>query len=593
MSMRIKDLFIIALALVVGAASLIGAAMQLEGIGSAREEMGLVATTALENAPPSLAFATVALGAFRGLLVNVLWIRADNLKEEGKFFDAKQLAEWITILQPRFSAVWDFHAWNMAYNISVAIPNTQPEERWRWVRNGYELLRDRAIPLNPNSIILYRSLAWIFQHKIGGVSDDCHRYYKQQLALSIRAVLGEHPDNAFFDRLAGAAPSLEALLAEPAVAEFVNDLQQADPAFANRNRLVDTYLSLRQQPGRFSDEAFAVIDYWRDSEALEAFDIFARAAKLRSEWQFDIDYMIELNRRFGPRDIDDPEMTYPLNWEHPAAHAMYWGALGLDVAGRPDQYRVDEKNTDRIIFHSLQMLYRRGRVVLYEQEEHWGRAVFELPDMRMFDVTNEFWQDIIGKYEEFEGGNPKAVRGGHKNFLENAVLMFYQSGHTRKAEQIYRQLRTQHEYDDQGFVREEYKVPMMTFMRNRLREELESIGIHDAAEFIVTTLKESYFRYALHEDDEAAGRENLAREVYTLYQREMGDYEQERVGLPPMDRLRYAALMMFLEDPMYPEHMRGNLLSRIQIERPEMFERLRRQEERLFEEFQRQQQQQP
>ncbi|NLK41005.1 MAG: hypothetical protein GX298_02985, partial [Planctomycetes bacterium] len=159
--MQTKDFFIIILCLAVGAATLIGAAMQLDGIRTAREEMGLVATTALENAPPSLAFATVALGAFRGLLVNILWIRADNLKQEGKFFDAKQLAEWITTLQPRFAAVWDFHAWNMAYNISVAIPNTQPEERWRWVRNGYELLRDRAIPLNPKSIILYRSLAWI------------------------------------------------------------------------------------------------------------------------------------------------------------------------------------------------------------------------------------------------------------------------------------------------------------------------------------------------------------------------------------------------------------------------------------------------
>ncbi|HDS83658.1 MAG TPA: hypothetical protein ENN97_00435, partial [Phycisphaerales bacterium] len=219
---------------VLGAAFLIGAAMQLDDIRSAREEMGLVATAALENAPPSLAFATVALGAFRGLLVNILWIRADNLKQEGKFFDAKQLAEWITTLQPRFAAVWDFHAWNMAYNISVAIPNTQPEERWRWVRNGYELLRDRAIPLNPNSILLYRSLAWIFQHKIGDIADDCHRYYKKELALSMRAVLGERPDSALFEKLAATPQTLEGILADPKVREFVEALRQVDSAFENR-----------------------------------------------------------------------------------------------------------------------------------------------------------------------------------------------------------------------------------------------------------------------------------------------------------------------------------------------------------------------
>lgn len=585
-----KNFFIVALCLIVGAAFLVGAAMQMDAIHTARQEMGLVANTPLENAPPSLAFATVAMGAFRGLVVNILWIRADNLKQEGKFFDAKQLAEWITTLQPRFAAVWDFHGWNMAYNISVAIPNTQPEERWRWVRNGYELLRDRAIPLNPNSIILYRSLAWIFQHKIGEVSDDCHRYYKKELAMSMRSLLGEQPDNDLFSRMATAPQSLDILLTDTEVARFVGDLQNADATFKDRTRLVDNYLSLRQTPARFSDEANAVIEDWQSTKALEAFDVFARASKLRSEWKFDIDFMIGLNRKFGPTDVNDPNRTFPLNWEHPATHAIYWGALGLEVAGRPDQYRVDEKNTDRIVFHSLQMLFRRGRIVLYEEPEK-GTSVFLLPDMRMFDVCDRFWQEIIGKYEEFEGGNPKAVRGGHKNFLENAVIMFYQAGHTRKAAQIYRQLQIQHEFDDVGVVRTEYKVPMMTFIRNRLREELEGISIYDAMEFIVATLKESYFRYAMHEDDDAAGRENLAREVYEMYQKEMGLQEQERVGLPTMERLRYGAFMMFLEDTMYPETMRLNLLGRIRAERPDLFEQLQLQEKQLFEEMRQQQQQ--
>jgi hypothetical protein len=147
-----------------------------------------------ENAPPSLVFATVAMGAFRGLIVDILWMRADKLKEDGQFFDARQLAEWITTLQPRFASVWEFNAWNMAYNISVAIPATQPEQRWRWVKNGYELLRDEGIPLNPKSSQLYRELARIFQHKMGGVSDDAHKYYKLQLAEALGPLL-ESPDN--------------------------------------------------------------------------------------------------------------------------------------------------------------------------------------------------------------------------------------------------------------------------------------------------------------------------------------------------------------------------------------------------------------
>ncbi len=589
--MRIKDIIIVVLCVLLGAAFLIGAQRQVGGIHAARQKMGLVAVAPLENAPPSLAFATVAMGAFRGLVVNILWMRADNLKQEGKFFDARQLAEWITTLQPRFAAVWDFHAWNMAYNISVAIPNTQPEERWRWVRNGYELLRDRAIPLNPHSILLYRSMAWIFQHKIGDISDDCNRYYKKEIAQSIRSVLGERPDHALFDRLAAAPKTVDAVLADPQVAQLIADLAAADAALADQGKLADNYLALRQNPQRFDKKAFEVIDAWRDTPALDALDIFARASKLVSEWKFDIAFMIELNRQYGAVDPIDASKTYPLNWEHPAAHAIYWAALGLKKAGRPEQYRIDEKNTDRIVFHSLQMLYRNGRVVLYEEPEK-GTAVFLLPDLRMFEVCDKFWIRIIEKYEEFEGGNPKAVRGGHKNYLENALVMFYQAGHTAKAAQIYRRLQTEHEVDEQGFVRKEYQVPMMTFIRNALKEELHSIGLTDAVEFIASVLRESYFRYALREDDEAAGRENLAKEVYEIYQREMGNEESDRVGLPSMDRLRYAALMGFLEDSMYPETMRMNLLSRIQIERPDMFEKLQQQEKQLFEEMEKQQKEQ-
>src|SRR4030042_4765042 len=173
--MRLRDATVIFICIFLAAVLFTIAGSRLDYINSQRAVMKLVINEPLENAPPSLAFATVAMGAFRGLVVDALWMRADNLKEQGQFFDARQLAEWITILQPRFAAVWEFQAWNMAYNISVAIPATQPDQRWRWVKNGYELLRDEAIDkYKLNNIELYRELARIFQHKIGGISDDVH-----------------------------------------------------------------------------------------------------------------------------------------------------------------------------------------------------------------------------------------------------------------------------------------------------------------------------------------------------------------------------------------------------------------------------------
>jgi hypothetical protein len=36
----------------------------------------------------------VALGGFRGLIVNALWIRASEMQDEDKFFEMAQLADW-------------------------------------------------------------------------------------------------------------------------------------------------------------------------------------------------------------------------------------------------------------------------------------------------------------------------------------------------------------------------------------------------------------------------------------------------------------------------------------------------------------------
>ncbi|MEX1016253.1 MAG: hypothetical protein WDZ31_05860 [Phycisphaeraceae bacterium] len=155
------------------------------------------------------AIPAAAMGSFRGLAVDILWYRAETLKNEGKFWEAATLAEWITTLQPRFPQVWSFHAWNMAYNISVQTHT--PEERWNWVNKGVRLLREEGIPNNPTAIRLYRELGWIFFHKFGQYADDMHWYYKLELAREWQEVLGTPVQSASGEEaVAGFAPVADA-----------------------------------------------------------------------------------------------------------------------------------------------------------------------------------------------------------------------------------------------------------------------------------------------------------------------------------------------------------------------------------------------
>lgn len=576
--MRWRDLLVWIVCGIVAAGLLWTAGSQLDSINANRKAMRLVINDPVENAPPSLAWATVAMGAFRGLVVDILWMRADALKEQGQFFDARQMAEWITMLQPRFAAVWEFQAWNMAYNISVAIPSSQPDQRWRWVKNGYELLRDQGIPLNRKSLALYRELGRIFQHKMGGITDDAHKYYKIQFAREIGPVV-EGTDQAFFEALAKARTDWAQIAADPNLRPLIGALQEADPAFADPQAFAGRYLALVQDPNRYGPAARRVFESFEGTPAMEQLDVTAKAYQVRHVWRMDPAFMVELNRQYGPVDFNDPNHVIPLDWRHPDTHAIYWAAKGLQVAAQDEGRSLEtvELNTDRIIIHSLQNLFRYGKLLFFNvmvsaPETEGGPAepptlvtdVFLRPDLRMFDRYHRALLALLDKYNS-SGSREETLGTGHRNMLKNAILSFYQAGLVAQAERIYREMRGLYPLP-------EFSLPLSEFCRLRFVEELDGLGIHDATEQVLSLLKESYYYYAIGSDDEAFGSETLARQVYDHYQKD--NWDDTRLALPQFPRMRYTALIDLLQDPQYPPYLQENLKARIQAERPQLFEQL-------------------
>jgi hypothetical protein len=193
MNARAKQIIMLALV----AAFLFGSGRLQKSLDRDRATLGLTISQPLQDAPPVLALTTQALGGFRGLISNFLWMRADTLQMNDQFFEAAQLANWITDLEPHYSQVWAYEGWNMAWNISVKFKDFS--DRWRWVTNGLVLLRDRGLQYNPDNVIIYQQLAWIFQNKMGEYLDDANNYYKEQWATEMRPYFG--PNGTNFDAL--------------------------------------------------------------------------------------------------------------------------------------------------------------------------------------------------------------------------------------------------------------------------------------------------------------------------------------------------------------------------------------------------------
>ena len=92
-----------------------------------------------------------------------------------------------------------------------------------------ELLRDDGLRYNPNEVLLYRELAWFFQHKLGQNLDDASMYYKQQWSDEMAKVFAKK------------APNLEELI-HPAPEPLPEDEQAVKPhliRFTNVNDNVE------------------------------------------------------------------------------------------------------------------------------------------------------------------------------------------------------------------------------------------------------------------------------------------------------------------------------------------------------------------
>ncbi|HZW11526.1 MAG TPA: hypothetical protein VFF69_16620 [Phycisphaerales bacterium] len=450
------------------------------------------ADTAEEGDPPEVSLG-IAMGAFRGVFVNWLWFRATDLKEKGQYYEAMELARAITRLQPRFPHVWVFHAWNMAYNISVATQT--PEERWQWVQAGIRLLRSEGIPANPNDMLLHKELAWIFLHKVAGITDDANQFYKRKLAEEWTIVLGEPPTTIDGDRsrqgavnrfaawlqvIADAPETPEELAAaSPKAVELLGRLEEGwgirDDMDILRRYAVHQALSrsVRRQEAvaAMKDRSLAFARLLDDPEYAEAWPVLIshiRRRVLTEEYNMEPARMIRYTRKYGPID-----------WRHPAAHALYWSARGVEESltrwTEENKQDFDFINTDRVTIQSLQELYRSGEIFFNFFDSITGGASFYLAAVNPHFVESygEVLGELVARSWADRAKRPYTVySAGYENFLRDAVRFFYRRGQRDLAEKYYHELAT---YPGQNINNPYFKIdvsqPLDRFVLTELQED--------------------------------------------------------------------------------------------------------------------------
>jgi len=143
-------------------------------------------------------FPRLTLGGFRGLVATILWIQAENDKTDRKWIDLNTKYDIIGALQPYFTSVYIFHAWNQAYNLSAQWHDQ--EDKYKWVLDGLTYL-NKGEDYNPQNVDLTVEQGNMYFLKLGG-SFERHFYrshwradmarfvdlhnYDQEIAANVR-----------------------------------------------------------------------------------------------------------------------------------------------------------------------------------------------------------------------------------------------------------------------------------------------------------------------------------------------------------------------------------------------------------------------
>ena len=490
---RFKKLVIFTVLIIISAAALFGIRKVEHNMDNIVDESRLRFSGDVRNAPPLVVFTSVALGSFRGLIADLLWLRSENLKQEKSYFEMVQLARWITDLQPNYSGGTAYLAWNLAYNISVTCSNH--EDRWRWVNEGVSLIRDKALVYNPEDPVLYKELAWIFQHKLGNVLDDANLLYKNRLGMQIINILGT------------GTPDWEVLAAAPRSREEFLKLYPADHRLWQIAR-EQGYNDFNALFLAFKNEAPAVLPKELAAKLGETefkkVDNFLRAELLRERLKLDPAKILEIDRKYGKMD-----------WRVPESQAIYWATVGIEKTPGKEDLRCA-----RLITQSLQAAFRGGRMLT--MDEKTLSYVQIVPNLALADAAYNTYLDTQMQYDQASGA-ASSFRSARINFLKDAIPLIYTHGNITKAEEFFRKLIKEDGPQKQRTLDE--------FVMAEFAEDVRDADVKKVSAIISELIFRSIINLIYNDHDAAVANERLARYIHRKYTRENVDVKRNK--LPP------------------------------------------------------------
>ena len=470
--------------------------------------------------PVSLSITTFALGPLRALIVDSLWWRAIRQQDRGEYFDALQLADWITKMQPTYASVWAFHGWNMSYNIAHDFADK--EDRWQWILRAIHLLRDEGLKYNPDNIIIRHELARIFYDRIGNKIDPAAEYFKNQWAFKMMEYL-DNGTRGELERLNEAASTLQELKERPFVNEYIQATLKQGIDILDLNKNIPMPAGVKVN----------IAERVQKEASKEVYNYYKRY-RIEHELKLKIPRVLQIDRDYGP-----------LDWRLHQAHTIYWAA-----EDRFEAFMKSGVNYAKIIRQSMIESFYEGRL-------------FHDPAKNVITRTNNL--HIIGTIHDYveyllENQFSRRVDKIHRDFLVSAVAILYTFNQHKLSRELF-----EHYKEDYLQGR---NVSYETFIMRSLKKVLSwarSSGERGA--LVEAAIYKSFEWLDLGEYDRANGYQNLAKLVWQNHQNQ---HQNDAAKLlPPFQQIVQAARDRFINSHKIEEKTLNARLKRAEMKKPE------------------------
>jgi hypothetical protein len=448
------------------------------------------------DVPPTLAVTTFALGPLRALVVDSLWWRAIQQQNNGEYYDAMQLSDWITQLQPTYSSVWAYQGWNMAFNILADF--NDPEVKWQWVQRSIRLMRDEGLRYNPDDTLIKQELGRIFYDKIGGVNDAASPYYRRQWAFEMMK---------YFDT--GNRRELEALVAIPKTEEELRKLPEVELYIQEAKRAGIDVMDFKKRPPKPGS-------VFRGSGLRPALRIYGyyRRQRIEQELKLDCDRMLFIDTEYGPFD-----------WRAHHAHTVYW-----TVGETFDDFMKTAVNHSHIVRQTMMQSFRgEGRLLHIKDRD----AIVWTNNIEIIDKIHDVIDYMMSNHYN------KKIDNDHKEFLELAVTILYNYNRIDEARDAFYHYKI-------DYLKKDDPMTFEQFVLGSVRDTMKSIGVLEARGLVESTLYSSLMWADYGEFDRSNGTLARARLMWKEHQKLHAANEGRM--LPPFDELTAAARARYVKE---------------------------------------------